>query len=364
MKKRKILIVVGTRPNIIKVTQFKKNQLRYPNLEFKIVHTGQHYNEEMSTLFFKQLRVEPDFFLNISKSSANNQIAQILIGLENVCKEYAPDYIMAVGDVNSTLAAALTANKLNIGLMHLESGLRSFDRSMPEEINRIITDELSNVYFVTEQSGYDNLIKENRPAKNIFMVGNTMIDTLVAFDSEIKTSGILNDLNLVGYDYVVATMHRPSNVDSMEGLDRIVALLNYFSKDFKVVFPVHPRTLKRLKEFDLFEQLNTNKSIVLSEPKDYFSFQHLVANCAFVITDSGGIQEETTFRKIPCFTIRPNTERPVTIVEGTNVLIPSDDVDTIIKSISENLNKKKGKIPVLWDGKATERIVDIIGREL
>lgn len=359
-KKKKILIVVGTRPNIIKITQFKKFNKSSAHLEFKVVHTGQHYDEKMASSFFVQLGVEPDYFLNVPALSANSQIAHILLGLEGVCKEYQPDLIMAVGDVNSTLAAAIAANKLGIQLAHLEAGLRSFDRSMPEEHNRIITDDLSDIFFVTEKSGFNNLVREGKSEKSIHWVGNTMIDTLVAFDPEIQKSEILHSLNLTRNGYVLMTMHRPSNVDSREGLQKIISLILYFSVQYKVIFPVHPRTLNRMKEFDLLDALGHSGNVVLTEPKDYFSFQRLIADACFVITDSGGVQEETTFRGIPCFTLRPNTERPSTILEGTNILVTFEGVQQAVSGMTP----ASKKVPALWDGKATERIISVLEKVL
>ena len=353
--------MVGTRPNIIKITQFSR--FNDDHLEFKIVHTGQHYDEKMADSFFKQLRTTPDFYLNIKPASANTQISEVMIGLERVCKEYLPDLLMAVGDVNSTLAAALSANKLGIRLAHLESGLRSRDRSMPEEINRIITDELSDLFFITEQSGFDNLKAEGKPEEHLFQVGNTMIDALVAFEDEIMKSAVTEDLKLQKGNFLLMTMHRPSNVDSREGLKRIIDIITHFQRDHKIVFPIHPRTHSRLKEFGLLSQIEGMKGVILTEPKDYFSFQKLIAWCRFVITDSGGIQEETTFRGVPCFTLRPSTERPSTIIHGTNVLIPSVDLDGIIQSIKES-SGKRGGIPPGWDGKSTDRIVDILRKVL
>ena len=359
-EKKKVLIVVGTRPNIIKITQFKKYNQSSDRLEFKVVHTGQHYDEKMASSFFSQLGVEPDFFLNVPVASANAQIAHILLGLESVCKEYAPDLMMAVGDVNSTLAAAIAANKLGVKLAHLEAGLRSHDRSMPEEHNRVITDDLSDLFFVTEKSGLDNLIAEGKSEENIHRVGNTMIDTLVAFDSEIRKSEILGELNLRKNEYMLMTMHRPSNVDSKGGLEKIIALILYFCEDYKVVFPVHPRTLNRMKEFALLSALENSENLVLTEPKDYFSFQRLIADCRFVITDSGGVQEETTFRGIHCFTLRPNTERPSTITDGTNVLVTFDNVRLAVSQMMTDPKSRSAKVPPLWDGKATERIVSVL----
>ncbi|MCF8422794.1 MAG: UDP-N-acetylglucosamine 2-epimerase (non-hydrolyzing) [Bacteroidia bacterium] len=361
---KKILIIIGTRPNFIKVTQFKKAADLYTNIEIKIVHTGQHYDEKMADVFFKQFNLRPDFHLNIPQVSPNSQMAEIMLRLEKLIKnEYYPDLVIVVGDVNSTLAAALTANKLHIKLAHLESGLRSFDRTMPEEINRIITDEISDYFFVTEQSGVTNLLDEGKLQEQIFFVGNTMIDTLVAFQAEIKQSDILAKLNLLPKQFVLMTMHRPATVDMEAGLLILVDLLNEVTKKYKVVFPIHPRTIKKLDDFKIKHLITENPNIILTDPLDYFAFQNLIQNSKFILTDSGGIQEESTYVQVPSLTLRPNTERPVTVDEGTNTLVPFD-IDLILSHIKqiENLTYKKGIIPKLWDGKATKRILEIISK--
>ena len=355
----RILIVVGTRPNFIKITQFKKvNQQMGNPFDIKIVHTGQHYDDKMAAIFFQQFELEPDYFLNIPQASANSQMAEIMLRLENVINEFKPALVMAVGDVNSTFAAAFTAHKLGIKVAHIESGLRSYDRGMPEEINRLLTDEISDYYFVTEQSGYDNLIKEGRSKDKLHFVGNTMIDTLVAFNHKIEESKILDEYHLISQKFVLMTMHRPATVDFEEGLTKLLDIIEYVNKNYKLVFPIHPRTLGKLQQFGLMERVKANDKIILTEPLDYFAFQKLTAHCRFVITDSGGIQEETSFRRVPCLTLRPNTERPSTVTIGTNELVPFD-IETVqnkINSIIEG-TYKKGDIPPMWDGKSTERIL-------
>jgi UDP-N-acetylglucosamine 2-epimerase (non-hydrolysing) len=361
---KKILIVIGTRPNFIKVTQFKKIAQQFSNLDVKLVHTGQHFDEKMADVFFKQFHLEPDFFLNIVPASPNSQMAEIMIKLENLIKtSYQPDLIIVVGDVNSTLAAAITANKLGIKLAHLESGLRSFDNEMPEEINRIITDKLSDVFFVTEPSGEKNLKASGISENRILFSGNTMIDTLVAFEKQIDEASILETLKLESQKFVLMTMHRPSNVDSNEGLLKLCELMKFVSQKYKIVFPIHPRTLKKLDDYGLKSSLLENKNLVLVDPLDYFSFQKLIKYCKFVLTDSGGIQEESTFLKIPCLTLRLNTERPVTVTEGTNTLVPFD-VKQVIAYIQkiEDGTYKKGSIPKYWDGKSTQRILQFISQ--
>ncbi|MBK9479831.1 MAG: UDP-N-acetylglucosamine 2-epimerase (non-hydrolyzing) [Bacteroidetes bacterium] len=360
-KKKKILIVIGTRPNFIKITQFKKEAKKFPNLEIKVVHTGQHYDTKMADVFFEQFNLVPDYFLNIAPSTANKQMAEIINKLEDVLIDHKPDWVIVVGDVNSTFAAALTANKLDIKIAHLESGLRSFDKSMPEEHNRILTDAISDLFFVTEQSGLDNLLKEGKTNKNTFMVGNTMIDTMVAFSKQIEKSTILRKIGLQSKEFVLMTMHRPATVDTKEGLQKLIGLIDMVTRDFKVVFPIHPRTVSSMEYFNLHQQLKNNPNLIITDPLDYFSFQKLIKESKFIITDSGGIQEETTFLQIPCLTLRSNTERPITITIGSNELIAFD-----LKKIKSKINTivngtyKAGKIPKYWDGKSTERIIKIL----
>lgn len=362
--KKKILIVIGTRPNFIKVTQFKKLVANYPLLDLKIVHTGQHYDDKMADVFFKQFDLTPDYFLNIEQGSPNSQIAEIMLKLEKLINDqFKPDLMIVVGDVNSTLAASITANKMSIRLAHLESGLRSFDNSMPEEHNRIITDKLTDLFFVTEPSGYEHLKQEQITEDRILFSGNTMIDTLVAFTNQIELSDILDELQLNKKEFVLMTMHRPATVDDKQGLLKLKDLIEYITKKYKIIFPIHPRTLKKLGDFGLKESLVNNPNLVLVEPLGYFAFQKLIKYSKFILTDSGGIQEESTFVGIPCLTLRPNTERPVTVTEGTNTLVPFE-LDIIKNYISqiESGNYKKGTIPKFWDGRSTERILEFISK--
>ena len=357
-----IHILIGTRPNFIKVTRFKEVAATYPNMNIKIIHTGQHYDEKMADVFFRQFNLVPDYYLNIPQVSANKQIAEIMIRLEDLMNQIGkPDILLVPGDVNSTLAGALTANKLGIKLAHIEAGLRSFDRTMPEEFNRLIADELSDLFFVTEPSGLKHLEEEGKNKNAIHFVGNTMIDTMVAFETEIEASTILNELNISTEKFVLMTMHRPATVDNIIELEKLISLIEHITKKYTVIFPIHPRTIKNAKEFNLHERIISNQNLICTEPLDYFSFQKLVKNCTFILTDSGGIQEESTFRQKPCLTLRPNTERPVTVNEGTNTLLPFD-LEIVKKNISEieNGTYKKGIIPNWWDGKATERILEII----
>ena len=363
---KRVLIVVGTRPNFIKVTRFKKVAAERGTIDVRIVHTGQHYSANMADVFFEQFGLVPDLFLNIGAGSANSQMAAIMTGLEPVITAEKPDLVLVVGDVNSTFAAALTANKMAVRIGHLESGLRSFDRSMPEEHNRILTDQLTDHFFITEQSGVDNLRKEGRPEAALHFVGNTMIDTLVAFEPQVQASPVLQQLGLGDGGHVLMTIHRPATVDVPERLSELLDLIaDVCASGRKVVFPIHPRTVKNIEAFGLKAKVDAIQGLVLTEPLDYFAFQKLVATCAFILTDSGGIQEESTFRRVPCLTLRPNTERPSTVTIGSNELVPLDmaAVRAAIARI-ENGSFKKGEVPPLWDGHATERIVEVLERVL
>ena len=363
---KKILIVVGTRPNFIKITQLPRVLKEHSDkFEYKIVHTGQHYDKKMSDVFFQQFGVMPDIFLETKSTSLDDQMNSIQVELEKEMKKYDPDLVVVVGDVNSTAIAAQAAQKMNIKVAHIEGGLRSFDLSMPEEHNRIIADTISELFFVTEQSGVDNLIKEGKKKENIFFVGNRMIDTMIAFEEKIAQSDVLKKLDIEKEKFALMTMHRPATVDSKDGLNKLLELLLLVAEKYKIVFPIHPRTVKNLKNFGLFEKLSSNKNLILTEPLDYFSFQKLIKGCKFILTDSGGIQEESTYLKIPCITLRPNTERPSTVILGTNELMPFD-LYLIQKTIADiEVGKfKKGTIPPFWDGKATERIVNILLEKL
>ncbi|WP_299228492.1 non-hydrolyzing UDP-N-acetylglucosamine 2-epimerase [uncultured Psychroserpens sp.] len=360
---KKLLIVVGTRPNYIKITQFKKvaeSQFK-GQFDVKIVHTGQHFDKSMADVFFQQLDIWPDYFLNISQASANIQMGEIMVRLEKVISDFKPDMVLVPGDVNSTLAAALTTYKLGITLGHLESGLRSFDRSMPEEINRILVDEITDHFFVTEHSGIDNLIKEGKPQGKIHYVGNTMIDTLVAFEAAIKDKDVMQTHQLKKDDFILMTIHRPATVDNKKGLEELLSLLKDIPTSQNIVFPMHPRTLNNIDKFGLKAKFSELKKLIITPPMDYFSFQNLIHNCSMVLTDSGGIQEETTFKQKPCLTLRPNTERPSTIEIGSNTLLHFDKVEILshIEAIISG-TYKKGLVPQFWDGKATQRILKII----
>ncbi len=360
MRIKKILVVVGTRPNFIKVTRFKVLAQK-SGIELKIVHTGQHFDDKMADVFFKQFKLTPDYFLNVPQNLGREELIDaIRLELENLLnKTFAPDLVVVVGDVNSTLAGALAAKNCGIKLAHVESGLRSNDLTMPEEINRIATDKISNYFFVTEQSGLDHLLVERGNNDHVYFVGNTMIDTMVAFEKEIENSSVLQDLSVSKKSFVLMTMHRPATVDSKEGLSKLLDVLLEVNKKYKIIFPVHPRTTKNIEAHGLKSQFDNISGLQFTPPLDYFSFQKLIKYSSFILTDSGGIQEESTFLQVPCLTLRPNTERPVTCTVGTNTLVPFE-VKEILKYISEieSGKYKKGRIPELWDGKATERIFE------
>ena len=355
----KALIIVGTRPNFIKVTRFRRVAQAFGNINIEILHTGQHYDQKMAQVFFEQFGLMPDFFLTLTGNTPSSQMANMMNGISRIILDTKPDYIMVPGDVNSTLAGALVANRDEIRLGHLESGLRSFDRTMPEEINRILVDQITNDFYVTEQSGLDNLAQEGlskNPGTSTNLVGNTMIDTLVEFSAEIERSQILAKHGLADQSYVLMTMHRPATVDNIKGLKFLTSLLRKIAASRKVIWPIHPRTLNNLTSFGLKSEFEAISNLVLCDPLDYFSFQRLIKGAYAILTDSGGIQEESTFYQIPCITLRPNTERPVTCDIGTNQLIGLD-----VESILEALERPKaGDIPPLWDGHTTERVVEIM----
>jgi len=358
---KKILVVVGTRPNFIKITRFR-HWAAVHGFELRIVHTGQHSDAAMSDVFFRQLGVLPDDFLEAPKVSGQQLIIQLQAKLSKyMAVNFRPDLVMVVGDVNSTRAAAEAAQIHNIPIAHVESGLRSFDQSMPEEINRIVADNLATYFFITEQSGMDNLLAEGKPETHLYLVGNTMIDTLVHYQDAILDQDISGILPAGADKYILMTMHRPSAVDTPEGLQELFETLVWLTQQYPVVFPMHPRTKLRIHEFGMDEQFTRLSNFFRTEPLDYFSFQRLIAGSSLVITDSGGVQEETTFRKKPCLTLRPNTERPITISTGSNTLITQGlpELQQYVRAIQLG-TYKSGNIPDLWDGKASERIFAIL----
>ena len=358
----KVLSVVGTRPNFIKIAPLVKETKKRKEIRHVLVHTGQHYDKAMSKLFFDDLEIpKPDVNLGVGSSSDVTQTAKIMMKFEKVLMKEKPNLVIVVGDVNSTFAAAITARKCGIKVAHVESGLRSFDLSMPEETNRILTDHISDFLFTTEESANKNLINEGIDKNNIYFVGNVMIDTLLKHKEKAQKSPILKKLNLKKGNYAALTLHRPSNVDDEDSLKYILSILDAIQRKIKIIFPMHPRTLKNIKKFNLFQNLKNQKNLIITEPLGYLDFLSLMSNSKFIMTDSGGIQEETTVLGIPCITMRNNTERPVTVERGTNILVSTDRIK--ILEAANNILKGatfKAKIPPLWDGKAAKRIVQVI----
>ncbi len=359
-----IYLVAGARPNFMKIAPLIR-ELEKRNLEYKLIHTGQHYDYEMSKIFFDRLGIpEPDVYLNIGSASHAVQTAKIMIEFEKVILNERPSMVVVVGDVNSTLACSLVAKKLDIKIAHVEAGLRSFDQSMPEEINRILTDQLSDLLFITEPSAETNLKREGIEQNKIYFVGNIMIDNLLMNLEKAKPLNTLTKYNLKSKDFALMTIHRPSNVDNAASLEKITEIINFIQEKMKIFFPIHPRTRKRLQEFDLEKKL-VGSNLVLTEPVGYLKFLNLMLNSRVVLTDSGGIQEEASYLKIPVLTLRKNTERPITIEKGTNELVDTDfeKIKMYINQILTSTYKTSQKIEK-WDGKTSERIVNIIEKEI
>lgn len=363
-RKIKAVIVVGARPNFMKAAPIIRAMNKSGVFEPILAHTGQHYDYNMSKSFFEALGLpKPHLYLGVGSGTHGAQTAKVILAMENhlLQKNSRPDLVIVVGDVNSTLAAALSARKLNIPVAHVEAGLRSFDETMPEEVNRRLTDQISSFLFITEESARKNLLREGVDAKKIYFVGNTMIDSLYKNLPQIKASNILDKLNLSPKAYAILTLHRPSNVDNYENFSKILNIIEHVEKKMPIVFPMHPRTLKQLDSLRLKGRLDKLKRVVVTKPLGYNDFIKLVADARFILTDSGGIQEEATVLKVPCITLRENTERPVTVEIGTNIVAGTNPAN-----IKKNINKilriraSKSKIPKYWDGKAAERIVKIL----
>lgn len=373
LKKRyRLILVAGARPNFMKIAPLMRAFEAHPVIDAVLVHTGQHYDERMSELFFRELDIpEPDINLGVGSASHAVQTARIMERFEGVCLDMKPDMVMVVGDVNSTAACTLVASKLDIETAHYEAGLRSNDKSMPEEINRLVTDAVCDYFFTTSRDASENLIREGKPAERIFLVGNLMIDTLLRFRGGLKDVGVrLDDLGAAGRTvdfseayrpcgFGVATFHRPSNVDKRSDLERLIHILCGVSCEIPLIFPVHPRTYSNIEKYGLMKEVDEAPDLLLANPVGYLEFIKLVNSSKFVMTDSGGIQEETTILGIPCLTVRENTERPITIWEGSNKLIKIDEMEYEVGEILKG-NGKKGRAPHLWDGKTAGRIVKVI----
>lgn len=356
---KKIFQVVGARPNFMKVAPVHQALRKYEGVRSYIVHTGQHSDINMSEVFFTQLGLDsPDFFLGVQPGTATRMTAFIMEAFEKVLEAERPDLVVVVGDVNSTLACALTSVRNGISVAHVEAGLRSRDRSMPEEINRILTDQISDLLFTTEASALENLIMEGIDASKIFFSGNCMIDSLIRCLPVAGPSFWESCKGQYGPEYALMTMHRPSNVDSRDGLQRMLELIRQVVQRIPLVFPVHPRTKDRLQAFGLWQDLLSIEKLIVTGPMSYLEFISCMRSCRVLLTDSGGVQEETTYLNIPCLTFRATTERPVTVSLGSNILIEDFDIQRAGTLVDEilNGNLKSGQIPPLWDGKTGERI--------
>jgi UDP-N-acetylglucosamine 2-epimerase (non-hydrolysing) len=394
----KIMIVVGARPNFMKAAPIMDEMTRHnaeaaktgaEKIEFTLVHTGQHYDARMSDAFFNDLNLpQPDVFLGVGSGAHGAQTAEIMRKFEEVLSKGYPDVVVVAGDVNSTIACALVTAKMPSSeerprplVAHVEAGLRSFDRGMPEEVNRVLTDHISDLLFVTEDSGLRNLAKEGISSDKIFFVGNTMIDSLLAAQKKVETSTVLDRLQLRSpangsgpakvQPYALLTLHRPANVDNRESLQEILEGLKELSSTHRIIFPAHPRTEKMIEQNGLKSYFNfgsaasfATSGISLIEPQGYLDFQSLTKNARIVVTDSGGIQEETTGLGVACVTVRENTERPVTVDMGTNILAGVKH-DGIRSAIRQQLERKgEHRIPKFWDGAAAGRIVKVLGEQV
>ena len=393
----KILIVAGARPNFMKIGPLMDEINKFPQLQCILVHTGQHYDNNMSKIFFDELGIpRPDINLDVGSGSHAEQTAEIMKRFEKVCLNQEPTHVLVVGDVNSTIACSLVAVKMGIKVIHVEAGLRSFDRSMPEEINRVLTDAISDYLFITEKSAEENLLKEGHSKDKIYFVGNVMIDTLLKHKERAGCSDILDRLGLLNSEcgnklnekkegncdnflekqiqYAVLTLHRPSNVDDQETFKEILEALLEISKSFPIIFPSHPRTVNRIQEYkfqNYFHFITSDQKVAVNntrinciEPLSYLDFLNLVSKSRLVLTDSGGIQEETTILGIPCITIRNNTERPITVAAGTNSVVGNKKASILTgfhNAMSDEF--QEAAFPPLWDGKAAQRIVEILLKE-
>lgn len=365
-KKLKTLIIAGARPNFMKVAPIIQQIQRYSEdvanngtqLEYRLIHTGQHYDEKMSDVFFAELGIPaPDINLAVGSGSHAEQTANVMIKFEPICEQEKPDWVVVVGDVNSTLACTLVCAKLGIKVAHVEAGLRSYDRSMPEEVNRIVTDALADLLLTPSADANENLIREGIPASKIRLVGNVMIDSLMNNLEKARSSPILDRIGLKQKGFVYVTLHRPSNVDKQSALTLLMSALGKVAKELPVVFPMHPRTRKMCEQFNI--PLDEIDGLQIVEPLGYHDSLCLTEAARFVLTDSGGLQEESTYFKTPCLTLRSNTERPVTVTMGSNKL---SNLDRLSADIDEVLGRNTtiGQIPPLWDGRTSERIISSI----
>jgi UDP-N-acetylglucosamine 2-epimerase (non-hydrolysing) len=359
-----IHLIAAARPNFMKIAPLYHALVKESWAQPVIVHTGQHYDAAMSDAFFENLRLPPpDIHLGIGSGTHAEQTGNVMIAYEKVLRTKTPDLVVVVGDVNSTMAATIASAKLGMRVAHLEAGLRSFDRTMPEEINRIVTDSLADLLWTPSADGDENLLKEGVPPEKIERVGNIMIDSLEMMRSAIEGTGFYQTLGLIPGEYAVVTLHRPSNVDSAGNLEALLLSLRNIAETIPLVFPVHPRTRKNWENFGLSGILARCEAVHLTEPLPYIPFMNLVFNCRLAITDSGGLQEETTYLGIPCVTLRPNTERPITITEGTNRLCSNEDVERMTRAVLSTETRRMPP-PELWDGRTAFRVAQSIRTRL
>lgn len=366
---KRFAIVAGARPNFMKIAPILRELDLHAGLKTVLIHTGQHYDRNLSDVFFEELGIrKPDISLGVGSGSHAQQTADVMVAIEKVLVDAASleqpfDQLIVVGDVNSTLAAAVAAAKVHVSVAHVEAGLRSFDREMPEEINRLVTDSISDLLLCSEPAGVENLQREGHGAEKVHLVGNVMIDTLLTQVERAKRQGTLGTLELEPNSYGVVTLHRPSNVDQAETLEALLQVLVDVSAQLPLVFPVHPRTKARIEEFGLSQVLEKAENVRLLDPQGYLDFLCLTSQAKVIVTDSGGLQEESTALRVPCLTMRANTERPVTCDEGSGTLIgnSAERLRAQLESVLEG-TYKQGKCPELWDGKAAQRIVEILTR--
>jgi UDP-N-acetylglucosamine 2-epimerase (non-hydrolysing) len=382
-QKMKIHLIAAARPNFMKIAPLYHALKSEAWAQPVIVHTGQHYDLNMSDVFFQDLGLpEPDIHLGVGSGTHAEQSGQVMMSYEKVLIDKKPDLVVVVGDVNSTMAATLAAVKINYSnakvkksagnalsamsyelgrplVAHLEAGLRSFDRSMPEEINRLVTDALADILWTPSADGDENLMREGVSSEKIQRVGNIMIDSLEMLRDRIQGQAAYSDFGLKPQQYGMVTLHRPSNVDTPKKLEKLFDLLSRISKKIPLVFPIHPRTRKSADQIGILPQLDQSKELILIDPLNYVRFMNLVFNCRFALTDSGGIQEETTYLGIPCITLRPNTERPVTLTRGTNRLCDLDNLEAAVDTVLSEKKRQSSKID-LWDGKTADRVVQSI----
>ncbi len=366
-KIKNIHLIVGARPNFMKMAPLYKELSLYEDKYAPLlIHTGQHYDEKMSQLFFNDLAMpKPSAYLNVGSGTQGKQTARIIERYEDlILTGDKPDLVIVAGDVNSTIACALVAKKLQIPVAHLEAGLRSYDEQMPEEINRVLTDRISDILLTPSLDANENLIKEGINPEKIHFVGNIMIDSLIRHQKKAELSDIFDKLTMSQDEsYALVTLHRPSNVDECDGLKMLLTSLIEIGKHIKIIFPMHPRTKKNIQNFGLSNYVNSSKNIIFTEPLGYFDFLKLEMNAKLILTDSGGVQEESTYFRVPCLTLRENTERPITISEGTNQLVDLNVTSIVNKSLEITEGKvKQGKIPKHWDGKTAERVVMVLDK--